>query len=69
VSREWEKLLSSAFIRAPGYGTRASSVLLIELGGEAILHERSFGAGAELLEDRRFRFAIAPMLPPLISIN
>jgi len=69
VNREWEKLLSSAFIRAPGYGTRASSVLMIEPGGGAILHERSFGPGAELLEDRRFRFAVAPMLPPLISIN
>jgi uncharacterized protein with NRDE domain len=62
VSREWEKLLSSAFIRAPGYGTRASSVLLIEHGGEASLRERSFGAGADLIEDRRFRFTVAPVV-------
>ena len=27
VSLEWERLLSSAFIRAPGYGTRCSSIL------------------------------------------
>ncbi len=64
VSRDWEKLLSSAFIRAPGYGTRASSVLLIERGGEARLRERSFGADAELLEDRRFNFTVAPVLSP-----
>ena len=62
VSRDWEKMLSAAFIRAPGYGTRASSVLLIAHSGEASLRERSFGASAELLEDRRFRFAVAPLL-------
>ncbi len=65
VSRDWEKLLSCAFIRAPGYGTRASSVLLIEHRGEASLRERSFGASAELLEDRRFQFTIAPARPVL----
>ncbi|MGH8634409.1 MAG: NRDE family protein [Burkholderiales bacterium] len=69
VSRDWEKLLSCAFIRAPGYGTRASSVLLIEHGGEASLRERSFGASAELLEDRHFRFAVAPVLWPLAPVG
>jgi uncharacterized protein with NRDE domain len=69
VSRDWEKLLSSAFIRAPGYGTRASSVLLIEHGGEASLHERSFGASAELLEDRHFRFTVAPIPAPLATVS
>ncbi len=69
VSREWEKLLSSAFIRAPGYGTRASSVLLIEHGGEASLHERSFGANAESPEDRRFRFTVAPISTPLATAS
>lgn len=28
VSLEWERMLSSAFIRAPGYGTRSSTVIL-----------------------------------------
>ena len=69
VSRDWEKLLSSAFIRAPGYGTRASSVLLIEYSGAASLCERSFGASAELLEDRRFRFTVAPLPSPLRPVS
>ncbi|HEV8646739.1 MAG TPA: NRDE family protein [Burkholderiales bacterium] len=69
VSRDWERLLSSAFIRAPGYGTRASSVLLIEHGGEASLRERSFGPSAELLEDRRFRFTVSPLLSPLTPVS
>lgn len=68
VSRDWERLLSSVFIRAPGYGTRASSVLLIERGGEASLCERSFGADAELLEDRRFRFTVSPALSPFAPV-
>ena len=29
VSLEWERLLSSAFVKAPGYGTRSSTVLLV----------------------------------------
>jgi hypothetical protein len=37
-------------------------VLLIEHGGEASLRERSFGAGADLIEDRRFRFTVAPVV-------
>ena len=69
ISRGWEKLLSASFIRAPGYGTRASSVLLIENSGEATLRERSFGASAELLDDRRFRFKVEPVLSPLMSDN
>ena len=67
VGRDWEKMLSPAFIRAPGYGTRASSVLLIEPGGEANFRERSFGVNAELLEDRRFHFTIAPASSPLVT--
>jgi uncharacterized protein with NRDE domain len=69
VSRGWEKLLSAPFICAPGYGTRASSVLLIEHGGEARLRERSFGASAELLEDRHFHFTVAPVLSPVASFS
>ena len=35
LSIEWERLLSSAFIRAPGYGTRCSTILLIDRDGHA----------------------------------
>jgi uncharacterized protein with NRDE domain len=60
VSKNWEKALSAAFIGAPGYGTRASTVLLIDHEGEVHLRERSFGERGELIDDRRYRFAIAP---------
>ena len=59
ISRDWEKLLSAAFIGAPGYGTRASTVLLMDHDGEVHFRERSFGEGGELIEDRRYRFALA----------
>ena len=59
ISEEWEKQLSAAFISAPGYGTRASTVLLIDHDGEVHFHERSFGRHGELLEDRRYRFTLA----------
>jgi uncharacterized protein with NRDE domain len=39
LSLEWERLLSSAFIRAPGYGTRCSTILTIDARGRAAFSE------------------------------
>lgn len=39
VSLEWERLLSSAFIRAPGYGTRSSTVILMDRTGRTSFQE------------------------------
>jgi len=44
-------------------------VLLIGYSGEVSLRERTFDASAELLEDRRFRFTLAPAFSPLMSDN
>lgn len=44
VAPEWEKLLSSAFIRSPSYGTRASTVLRVKHDGRFDYVERSFDA-------------------------
>lgn len=60
VSHDWERLLSAAFIVAPNYGTRASTVLLIDREGGVHFRERSFGEGGELIEDRRYRFDSNP---------
>ncbi|TDV66133.1 NRDE family protein [Pseudomonas sp. LP_7_YM] len=38
-----EKLLSSVFIASPNYGTRASTVLIVDASGRRRLIERSFG--------------------------
>jgi uncharacterized protein with NRDE domain len=42
VELEWERVLSSVFIATPVYGTRASTVVLIETSGAATLIERSY---------------------------
>lgn len=49
VTLEWERLLSSAFIQSEIYGTRASTVLLIERSGRVRFYERSFGGGGRRL--------------------
>ncbi len=42
VSLEWERLLSSAFIRAPGYGTRCSSIVSMDRHGRVRFCEWSW---------------------------
>ncbi|VEN74911.1 conserved hypothetical protein [Candidatus Desulfarcum epimagneticum] len=42
VGPEWEKMLSPVFISSPGYGTRGSSILLIEKNETARFLERRF---------------------------
>lgn len=43
IGLERERWLSPAFIRGDDYGTRASTVLLIDAGGHGEIHERRFG--------------------------
>lgn len=42
LSREWEQLLSSPFISTKDYGTRCSTVVLLEPSGAVSLTERRF---------------------------
>ncbi|MDD2159966.1 NRDE family protein [Pseudomonas sp. MIL19] len=44
-----ERLLSSAFIASPAYGTRASTVLIVNADGSRQLLERSFGVNGAYL--------------------
>jgi uncharacterized protein with NRDE domain len=49
VSLEWERLLSSAFVRAPDYGTRCSTIIRIEREGRAYFDEWSWDSiGADM---------------------
>ncbi|HZR01891.1 MAG TPA: NRDE family protein [Burkholderiales bacterium] len=57
VSLEWERLLSSAFIRSPAYGTRASTTLTRDTSGEMVFVERSFGPDGQLLDLRSYRIS------------
>jgi uncharacterized protein with NRDE domain len=60
VPREWERLLSAAFIVGEGYGTRCSTVLAIGHDGNARFVERSFDAHGEVTGEVMFDFALAP---------
>jgi uncharacterized protein with NRDE domain len=48
VSMEWERLLSSAYVRAPDYGTRCSTVVRIDESRDACFDEWSWDAGGKL---------------------
>jgi uncharacterized protein with NRDE domain len=49
ISLEWERLLSSAFVRAPDYGTRCSTIIRIERPGRAHFEEWTWNPeGADL---------------------
>ena len=53
VSLEWERVLSSSFIVSEGYGTRASTVVLVRADASARVEERAFGPlGEEMGRDR-----------------
>ena len=42
ITPEWERVLSAPFVLNPDYGTRCSTVLLLEASGAAYLAERRF---------------------------
>jgi uncharacterized protein with NRDE domain len=49
MSLEWERLLSSAFVRAPDYGTRCSTIIRIDARGRAYFDEWSWDSvGADI---------------------
>ncbi|HVW70976.1 MAG TPA: NRDE family protein [Steroidobacteraceae bacterium] len=44
IAPEWERVLSAPFVQHPDYGTRCSTVLLLEPSGAGYLAERRFDA-------------------------
>lgn len=58
VTLDWERRLSASFIVSEGYGTRASTVLLLRSDGSIRFEERSFGVGGG--EVGKKSFAVPP---------
>jgi uncharacterized protein with NRDE domain len=54
VSREWEQGLSSPFISTAQYGTRCSTLVMLEKSGAVSLNERRFGSGGRILGETEF---------------
>jgi uncharacterized protein with NRDE domain len=61
VSMEWERLLSSIFIESVDYGTRVSTVVLIDRHGNVEFHERSFSSYEVFDSDKVFHFTMKPV--------
>jgi uncharacterized protein with NRDE domain len=59
VPLEWERLLSSAFVKSPDYGTRGSTVLCIDKDGWTSFDEQTWLPGAQRGERRRYRFKLS----------
>ena len=61
VGLDWERILSPLFITSPDYGTRSSSVVLIDKSGRVTFWERTFlNTGKEIKEGeiRKYSFTI-----------
>jgi uncharacterized protein with NRDE domain len=58
VGRQWEKVLSPVFITSDIYGTRSSSVIIVDLSGKMVFCERTFNGSEKPPADRCFQFSI-----------
>ena len=62
VGLDWERILSPLFIISPDYGTRSSSVVLIDKSGRVTIQERTFSyTGNEIKEGetRKYSFMMS----------
>ncbi|MGH8800908.1 MAG: NRDE family protein, partial [Casimicrobiaceae bacterium] len=69
VAPELERMLSAAFIVSPRYGTRASTLLTVDLDGRVWLAERSFDAESCLAGEVEFRFRIPAHAAPPCNVR
>lgn len=58
IGYEWEKALSSIFIQTDKYGTRTSTLLLVDKNNTLTWRERCFSGKGEAIETRAFSFSI-----------
>ena len=58
VSLDWERLLSAAFVTGPAYGTRCSTVILVDGDGWIDFQEQTWLEGGTAGPRQHFRFRI-----------
>ncbi len=60
VGLEWERILAPIFIKSETYGTRSSTLLLIDHSNNLTFVERTYNPGdSALVEDRRFELYLS----------
>jgi uncharacterized protein with NRDE domain len=62
VGLEMERMLSPIFIHSPGYGTRSSTVILLDRTGRMTFIEKSFQNGAENPSAVEYSYMLEPDL-------
>lgn len=62
ISKEWERILSSRYIEAQGYGTRSTTVLMVDGSGQVSFQEISYNGDQTggLTNHLSYRFPIGP---------
>ncbi len=59
ISKELERAVSPIFIKTENYGTRNSTVILVDKNGEVTFEERRYKSGTQIVEDEnRYEFQI-----------
>lgn len=58
IGYEWEKMLSSIFIMSPDYGTRTSTLLLIDSLKRCHWQERTYSPQGTVTDTRKFSFQV-----------
>lgn len=59
IPRQRERELSPAFICGEYYGTRTSTVMLVQASGEVLFHEKCYGPNGLALDENATRFTLA----------
>jgi len=60
VGLEWERILSPVFIKSPTYGTRSSTVLLIDAQDRVTFIEKTFNSDPDHATCLEYKFKIVP---------
>ncbi len=60
IGIEWERILSSVFVSNQDYGTRSSTVLLVDMYDRVTFVERVFDEGSNHATTTKFEFQIEP---------
>lgn len=59
VPLAWERRLSALFIQSPTYGTRTSTVILVDHAGRTQFYERSFDPEKNVFDLQTFTFGVS----------
>ena len=66
VGLEWERILAPIFITSSIYGTRSSTVLLIDLENKVTFIERSYhGHDPSQFTEKKFEFKLNSIILPM----